>query len=155
MRSVIVFFAVVAAVTAHRQQNSGYENAEAVQPAPSAPLSAGNGDQQAYNSDASLAAAAPLSPAPPPPPAPVQNWPRPCPASYALPSSASYASPPQASYPAPAQNSYGTSPPPPLNPVPAPGSTYAGAASEIPPVNGGNGIGYKNRRVFQNRARNV
>ncbi|VDK74111.1 unnamed protein product [Cylicostephanus goldi] len=68
MHTIIIFVAIVA-VFAHGQlQSSGYENAELVQPAPAVPLSAENGNQQAYNSDGFSAGGSP--PAPPPSPFP-------------------------------------------------------------------------------------
>ncbi|CAJ0603235.1 unnamed protein product [Cylicocyclus nassatus] len=138
MRCVAVFLAVVAVLAYGQVQNSGYENAEQVQPAP-APISANGGDQQAYNSDA----AAPVAPASPPPPPP------PPPPSPPAPVRGSYASPPPASYP-PMQGSYGTSPPSPSYPTLVPSSTY-GPASVAPMA--GNGLGYRIRRLFSHRAR--
>ncbi|VDK47091.1 unnamed protein product [Cylicostephanus goldi] len=94
MHSLIVFFAAAATVTVYgQQQSSGYENAELIQPAPPA-LSAENGDQQAYNSDAFVA---PASPSPPPPPSPPPYASSAPPASYNTPVSGYATSQPPAS----------------------------------------------------------
>ncbi|CAJ0603262.1 unnamed protein product [Cylicocyclus nassatus] len=82
MRCVVVILAAVTVLAYAQVQNTGYETAEQVQPAP-APISASGGDQQAYNSDAAapVAPASPLPPPPPPPPSP----PAPVRESYASP----------------------------------------------------------------------
>ncbi|CAJ0603261.1 unnamed protein product [Cylicocyclus nassatus] len=137
MHCVAVFLSTVAVLAYGQVQNSGYENAEQVQPAP-APMSADGGDQQAYNSDA----AAPVAPASPPPPPP------PPPPSPPAPVRGSYASPPPPSYPT-MQSSYGTSP----FPTPLPLNTD-GPTSDTPAL-AGNGIGYRKYRVFRHRLRSA
>ncbi|CAJ0603265.1 unnamed protein product [Cylicocyclus nassatus] len=139
MHCVAVFLSTVAVLAHGQVQNSGYENAEQVQPAP-APISASGGDQQAYNSDA----AAPVAPASPPPPPP------PPPPSPPAPVRGSYASPPPASSP-PVQGSYGTSPTPSSYATLVPGSTYGPSSNA--PVMPDNGMEYRHRRVFRHRSR--
>ncbi|CAJ0600913.1 unnamed protein product [Cylicocyclus nassatus] len=49
------------------------------------------------------------------------------------------------------QSCYGTSSPPPSYPASLPGSNYGGPTS----LTASNGLGYRKRRLFRNRARRV
>ncbi|KAK6012930.1 hypothetical protein OSTOST_21890 [Ostertagia ostertagi] len=120
------------ALADYRSQNSGYETAEVMQPAPPSPVSADGGDQQAYNTDGkqfpSPAYPAPSQPAYPAPSQPA--YPAPSRPAYPAPSQPAYPAPSQPSYPSPPSPSYPKSP----QPNPTVPSTYTGQSKPSYPA---------------------
>ncbi|KAK6026068.1 hypothetical protein OSTOST_08014 [Ostertagia ostertagi] len=78
MRCYLLLATAGMALADYRSQNSGYETAEVMQPAPPSPVSADGGDQQAYNTDGKqFPSVRPPPPSQMCPPAPPTNYPTP------------------------------------------------------------------------------